>query len=261
MGLLLLAAGFAAAAPVQDGTTGAYTHTFTPANTGTYLTIVGRWGSTDAVRRFTDVLVNELSWSLDANGKVTWTASFVGLDESYGVTGVTPTFETNPVATYDGSAITLDGLGTYRWESVGLSIGNNLSDDEYVIGSRKLDDVTFGTREVMVTGTIKVGSNTPSVTDLYRAAVYGSKTATSPITSDPYHTAAAVTLASRKLVGTSATRRHGMLATMPDVVLSGFPLEGSGADRLTVDLEGRAVKGPGNVLTIDLTNDRATQYV
>ena len=160
IGYLLLGAGFTAAAPVQDAATGAYTHTFTPANTGTYLSILSRWGSTAAVRRFSDCLVSELSICLDAGGKVTWSASFVGVNEEI-VAGVTPTFETGPVGNYEGSAVVLDTLGTYRFESVGLAIANNLSDDEWVIGSRKLDDVTFGNREVTMTGTVKVGTSPP----------------------------------------------------------------------------------------------------
>lgn len=261
-GLLLLAAGFTAAAPVQDAATGAYTHTFSP-GAPKYLSLLTRWGNTDAVRRFSDVLVNELTVSLDANGKATWSASMIGRREEYGVAGVTPTFETSPVANYRGSSVTLDALGTYRFESTELGIANNLSDDEYVIGSRVLDDVTMGAREVTFSGTIKVGDNSPSVTDLYRAAVFGSKTATdsNDAGSDPYHSAAAVTFGSTKLVGTSTTKRFGLTATMPDVVLAGFPLEGSGADRLTVDVEGRALKGAGAVVSFDLVNDRSTQYV
>lgn len=261
-GFLLLGAGFAAAAPVQDGVTGAWTHTFTPGSTPKYLTVLTRYGSTAAIRKFSDVLVDELSWSLDANGKVTWSASLIGRREEYGVAGITPTYETSPVADYAGSAVTLDGLGTYRFESVELGVANNLSDDEYVIGSRQLDDVTYGAREVTFGGTVKVGDNTPVLTDLYRAAVFGSKTATdsSTATSDPYHSSAAVTFGSRKLVGTSITKRFGMTATIADLVLNGFPLESSGADRLAVDLEGRALKGAGPVVSIDLVNDRGTVY-
>lgn len=259
-GYLLLGAGFSAAAPVQDATTGAWTHTFTPATAGTYLTLVGRWGSTDAVRRFSDVLVNELSLSVDAGGIVTWSADCLGTTELWGVPAVTPTYETNPVANAFGSAVSFDGLGTYRFESQSVTIANNLSDDELVIGSRLLDDVTYGAREVTVGGRIKVGNNSPSVTDLYRAAVYGSKTATGPTSADPYHSAAALTFGSTKLVGTSTTKRHSLVATIPDLTISGFPLEGSGADRLGVDIEGRALKGAGPVVTIDLVNDRGTIY-
>lgn len=259
LGFLLLGAGFAAAAPVQDAATGAYTHSFTPASAFTYLTIVSRWGS-GPVRRFVDCLVDEITFSIDANGKGQFTATFIGLDESYGVTGVTPVFETSPVATYDGSAVSLDGLGTYRFESVECGIANNLSDDEWVIGSRKLDDTTAGSREVTFGGTIKRGSGSPAVEDLYRAAVYGSKTATQPGDSTPYHSAAAVTIGARKLVGTSTTKRFGAVVTIPDLVLAGFPLEASGADRLTVDIEGKAYKGAGAVCTVDLVNDRSTQY-
>jgi hypothetical protein len=261
IGYLLMAAGFTPAAPVAEaGATGAYTHTFTPSNTAVYLTILGRWGSTDAVRQFSDCLVDEFSISLDANGKATWTASIVGAVEEFGVAGVTPTFETSPVANYEGSAVTFDELGTYRWESIEFSVANNLSDDEFVIGSRTLDDVTFGAREVTLGGTVKVGNNTPSVTALYRAAVYGSKTATEPGNADPYHTSSVLTFGSRKFVGTSAAKRFGLTATMPDVVLGGFPLESSGAERLSASIEGRALKGAAPVVTIDLVNAKATAY-
>lgn len=260
-GFLLLAAGFTTSAPVQDAATGAWTHTFVPGNTQKYLTVTTRYGSS-TVRRFSDVLVDEISWSLDANGKATWSASLIGRREEFGVTGITPTYETSPVADYAGSAITLDALGTYRWESIELTIANNVSDDEYVIGSRQLEDMTPGERVVTVGGTIKVGDNVPAVTDLYRAAVFGSKTGTDSATAgaSPYHTAAAITLASAKFIGTSVTKRFGMIATIPDLVLAGFPLEQSGADRLTVEIEAEAFKAAGNLISIDLQNDRATIY-
>lgn len=259
-GLLLLAAGFAAAAPVQDGATGAWTHVFTPSSVFKYLTLATRWGLTDAVRVISDALVDSFSFSLDANGKVTWSASFIGRTESYGGAAVTPTYETAPIANYGGSAVTFDGLGTYKFESLGFSVANNMSDDEYVIGSRILDDMTPGAREVGMSGDIKVGANSPSITDLYRAATYGSKTATGPGGSDPYHTAAALTFGSTKKVGTSITKFYGLTATIPDMVLNGFPLEASGADRLMASIEAKAYKGAGQVVTLDLVNDRATQY-
>lgn len=259
VGLLLKAAGFQPGAPVQDAATGAWSHTFVP-STFTYLTVEGRWGNTDAIRRFSDVLVNEFSVNLEANGKASWSASLLGSQESWQGTPSVPTFETDPIANYAGSAVTLDGLGTYRFESVGLTIANNLSDDEYVIGSRFLDDVTPGGREVTMSGTIKVGNNTPKVTDLYRAAVYGSKAATAPGGSDPYHSAGAITFGNPRLIGTSILKRFGMIATIPDLVLSGFPLEASGEDRLTVDIEGRAYKGAGDVLSVVLQNSKATPY-
>lgn len=260
IGYLLMAAGFAPAAPVQDGVTGAWTHTFTPTNTLNYLTMLIRWGNAGVVRKMSDCLVNEFSLSLDANGKVTWSASIIGCVEVADVAGMVPTYETVPVANYAGSAVTLNGLGTYRWESMGLSINNNLSDDEWVIGSRSLDDVTGGAREIEVTGTVKVGNNTPSITDLYKAAVYGSIAATGPGGSDPFHTDSALTFGSTKFVGTSITKRHGLKATVPDLVIQGFPLEASGSDRLTIDITGRAYKGVSPSVTIDLTNDRGTIY-
>lgn len=259
--LLLLAAGFTTSgAPTQDATTGAYTHTLTPSTTLTYLTIETSWGNARAVRRFVDCLVNELTISLDANGKATWSASIIGRTEAWQGSPSTPTYETDPVANYAGSAITLDGLGTYKWESVELAIRNNLSDDEWVIGSRTLDDITPGSREVELSGTIKAGTNNPSVTDLYRAAVYGTKAATAPGGSDPYHTSAAVTFGSTRLVGTSTTVKYGATFTIPDGVLAGFPLEESGADRIAADVSVKALKGAGNVVTATVSNAFATDY-
>jgi len=42
--------------------------------------------------------------------------------------------------------------------------------------------------------------------------------------------------------------------------MAGFPLEASGSDRLTVDVEAKAYKGAGAVVSIDLSNDRSTIY-
>jgi len=259
-GLLLLAAGFTSAAPTQDGTTGAWTHVFTPALTGSYLTIETRWGSTDAIRRFSDCLVDSLSVSLDANGRATYSASLIGTTESWQGTPAVPVYETDAVADYKGSAVTFDALGTYKFESVEVSIANNLSSDEFVIGSRMLDDVTFGAREVSMTGTIKAGANTPSVTDLYRAAVYGAKAATAPGGADPYHSAASVTFGSDKFAGTSVTKRFASIFAIPDLVMNGFPLEASGSDRLSLDLDCRAYKGAGNIVDVTLQNTRGTAY-
>ncbi len=261
-GLLLMGAGWVPSAPVQDGTTGAYTHTFTPGGTAdlTYLTIETRWGSTNAIRRASDCLVNEIGLSVDAGGRATFTASVIGTNEAFQATATVPTYETEPTASWDGSAVTLDGLGTYRFETCSFSMANALSDDEWVIGSRRLDDVTAAGRDLTFTGRIKTGNNTPSVTDLYRAAVYGSKTATTAGGSDPYHSSAAVTFGSTRKVGTSTTVFAGATVTMPDVVLNGFPLEASGDDRLSVEVNGRAYKAAGHLATIDLRNAFATNY-
>lgn len=258
--LLLMGAGFTFGAPVQDGVTGAYTHPMTDAP-ATYLTVETSFGANRAVRRFSDVLVNELTISLEAGGKGTFSASCIGRTEAWQAAPTTPTFETTPAATWDASAITLDGLGTYRWESIELSIANNLSDDEWTIGARTLEDVTPMTREVTLGGTIKVGNNSPAITDLYRAAVYGSKTATGPgATEVVYHSSASLVVQSGRLIGTSTTHRFGYTFTAPDLVLTGVPLDASGNDRLTVDLEGRVLKGAGDIITGEVRNDVATGY-
>lgn len=257
--LLLLGTGFTFAAPTQDGVTGAYTHVGTLGSTLTWLTAETSYGAGRAVRRFSDLLVGELNATLDANARAMFEANLVGITEAWQGGTSAVTYDTDPVADTNGSAITLDTLGTYKWESVGVHIANSVSDDEHVVGVRSLDDVTPGAREVTMTGTIKVGANTPSVTDLYRAAVYGSKTATAPGLDGPYHTSGNVVLGHRKFAGTSTTVRYGHTVAFADLVISGFPLEASGDDRLAVEIECRAVGNPECTWTV--RNAQATQYV
>lgn len=265
LGYLLLAAGFEeATGPVQDGTTGAWTHTFTPAATGPkWLTVEASWGRNRAIRRFSDVLVNELALAVAGNELATMSVDFLGMGETWQASPSVPVFPAvDPIGSYLGSAVTLDGLGSYRLTECEWTLANNLSDDEYVIGSRGLVDITPGQRDVRFTGTLRVNPAAPGpVTDLYRAAMYGSKTATTPGTDDPYHTSAVLTFGSRKFVGTSTTVRYGVKVTMPDVVLNAFPLEGSGADVIEASIEGVAFKGASPVSTIELYNNVGTTYV
>jgi hypothetical protein len=265
LGYLLLAAGFEeASGPVQDGTTGAWTHTFTPAATGPkFLTLESAWGRNRAIRRFSDCLVNELSLAVAGNDWVTATVDFLGINEAWQASPSVPVFPAvDPIGTYIGSAITLDTLGTYRLTDLEWTLANNLSDDEYVVGKRSLVDITPGQREVGFTGTLRLDGSAPAqVTDLYRAAMYGDKAATAPSLDGPYHTSATLVFGSRKLVGSSTTVRYGMEVSMPDVVLNAFPLEGSGADVIEASIEGNAFKGASPVSTIKLYNTVGTTYV
>lgn len=259
--LFLQSLGFTFAAPVEVGAgSGAYRHTGTLSQGApTWLAFETSWGLQRAVRRFTDCLLDELVLSVEADGDATFTASVVGIGEAW---QGSPTVVTVPAAdargNYIGSAVTLDGLGTYRWASVEAAIRSGLSTDEFVVGSRLLDDVTPGQREIVLSGSVRLGNNTPSLTDLYRAAVYGSKSATSTAsTLEPYSTSAAVTFGSNRFIGTSNAERYRAVLTMPSAVLRGFPLDADGDDPLEVDLELRAM---GTGVTVDVYNARSTAY-
>jgi hypothetical protein len=264
LGLLLLAAGFEEADdPVEDGSTGAFTHTFTPAETPTFLTVEGSWGTNRAVRRWTDVLVNELGLSVAGNDYAMMSADLLGIGESWQASPVTPVFvKPDPIGHFLGSAVELDGIGTFRFTETELTIAANLSDDEFVIGRRELVDITPGALEVSGTGVIRLDGAAPAqLTDLYRAAMYGDPAATSPTEGEPYHTSATWTFGSRRLVGTSTTLRYGVTVECPDVVVAAFPLEGSGADVVEASLELHAFdNGTAPIATITLVNARGTKY-
>lgn len=265
LGYLLLALGFEELAdPVQDGVTGAYEHTFTPSTSGpSFLTLESAWGRNRAIRRFSDVVLNELGLSVSGNEAATMSLDFLGLAEEWRASASAPTYPTpDPRATYLGSRVVLDGLGSYRFTETEVTIANNASDDEAVLGQRTMVDTTMGGREVTGSGTIRLDGSAPAqVTELYRAAMYGSKTATAPQGSEPYHTSATVTIGSPKLIGTSTTHRYGLDIVMPDVVVNAFPLEGSGADVIEASIEWQAFAGDDPIATLVLRNARATKYV
>lgn len=261
LGTFLLMAGFVESpAPVQEATTGAWTHTFIP-GAFTYGTIETAWGRNRAVRRVSDCLVDELEFSTAGNEFATMTASILGLAEAWQASPSVPTFAAlDSMGNYLGSAITLDGLGTYRASDMSLTIANNISNDEEVVGQRALADITPGRREIGFSLNIKPQGTAANVTDLYRAAAYGGKALTAPGDAEPYHTSAVLTFGSRKLIGTSTANRYSVEFTMPDVVLDAFPLEGSGDDPIEAQVEGLAFAGTSSVTSIKLRNSRATAY-
>lgn len=261
LGHLLGAAGFQQqGAPAQEATTGAWEHTFVP-GAPTYLTLETAWGRNRLIRRVSDVLIGNLELTVAGDEFCTFTAEFLGLREGVQASPSVPTFVREPAGTALGSGVVLDGLGTYRLSDMSMTIENNLSDDEVVIGQRELADITPGRREVGFSGTIKPQGAAAIVTDLYRAAVYGSKTATAPVTTgDVFHTSAELTFGAPRLIGTSTTRRYGLMATLPDVVLEGIALDASGDDPIEAAITGHALAGASPVATLKLRNGRATAY-
>lgn len=263
-GHFLLALGFTAPAPVQDAATGAWTHTFTPSASGfTWYTLETNWGRNRAIRRYIDAVLNSLELSVAGDDWVTAGMEWLALTETWQASPSVPTYASpDPIGTFLGSKIVLDGLGTYRLSEMSATIANNFTNDEAVVGQRSLVDLTPKRRDVTFSGNVKINPAAPTgVTDLYRAALWGSKTATAVSdTAEPYHTSATLTFGSPKLVGTSTTVRYGVELALPDVVLSAFPLGGSGDDVTEATIEGRAVKGAAAVSTIKLFNARGTQY-
>jgi hypothetical protein len=263
-GHFLLALGFTESpAPVQDGVTGAWTHTFIPGTALTWYTLETNWGRNRAIRRYIDAVINSLEVSVSADDWVTLTQEWLALTETWQASPSVPTYAAiDPAGTALGSKITLDSLGTFRLSEMACTIANNFTNDEAVIGQRSLVDLTPKRRDVTFSGGLKINPASPAgLTDLYRAALWGSKTATAVSdVAEPYHTSAVLTFGSPKLIGTSTTVRYGIEITLPDVVLSAFPLEGSGDDVTEATIEGRALKGAAAVSTIKVFNGRSTAY-
>lgn len=264
IGLLLLGLGFVESGAPVALTGGGYAHTFVP-RTGdpTFLTLESAWGRNRAIRRFTDVLVGNLELSVSADDRVTFSSEVVGIGESWQATPSVATFaKPDPTGTFIGSGIILDSLGTYRAQELSVTVENNLSDDETAIGQRSIVDVTPGSLEVTGSATMRFNPSVPGqLTDLYRAALYGSKTATTPQAGEPYHTAATFTFGTKVKLPSNTTDFWGLDVVLPDVVLSAFPLESSGDDVIEADIEFTAYdNGTDPIVKFVLRNNRSTAY-
>lgn len=264
IGLLLLGLGFVESGAPVALTGGGYAHTFVP-RTGdpTFLTMESAWGRNRAIRRFTDVLVGNLELSVSADDRATFSSEVVGIGEAWQATPSVATFaKPDPTGTFLGSAVTLDSLGTYRAQELSVTVENNLSDDETAIGQRSIVDVTPGSLEVTGSLTARFNPAVPGqLTDLYRAALYGSKTATAPQSGEPYHTSATFTFGAPVKLPSNATDRWGLDVVLADVVLSAFPLESSGDDVIEADIEFTAYdNGTDPIVKFVLRNNRSAAY-
>jgi len=259
--LFLLAGGFVeSGAPTEpEPGTGAYRHQFVFGD-ATYLTLMSAWGANRVVRQWQDVLVDSLTLATEADGDTTLSATVLGASEVIVAAEevAVPTAPANDAkGAWKGSAVVFNDLGTYRWSQAQVALNNNLSSDEYVLGKATLDGMTPGERELVLSGTIRLGSDDPSVTALYRAGVFGDPDAVTSTDADPYITSGAVTFGSGRKIGTSTTQRYRSVWTMPSLTLRPFALEQSGADTLEVSVEARAY---GSGVTVDVYNARAGAY-
>jgi len=228
----------------------AYEHTFTPAATLPWYTILERISETYETFRTTDCKVNSLELTCDANDYLKATAEIFGITPESDVSIGSPSPETTPPFLYGGATITIDG-SSFLPKTVGISLTNNLEDDDFRVGSLYRGDLSEKRRELTLSATIR-----PANSDLFKKAVWGSATA-SLAQNTKSNIAVTYKWESYEVIGTTAYKYRLELA-IPVAVIVPFRTEPSGDDILEHDLEIQAAKGTDSLVTVTLRNSKTS---
>ena len=132
---LLLGATLGAETTTQVGTTTAYDHEFTPADTLIPLSIeVGRDVASAASKafRYSGCEINTLALSCDINSILKAEFGILGKDETE-ETAATPSYSTKLPYVYTMGTVKIDSTAVAYVKSVTLNLNNNLYADRYVL--------------------------------------------------------------------------------------------------------------------------------
>ena len=252
-GLLAYAAMGSCTSSGIDGSN-SYGHTFRLENQLVPLSIEKNVGDGLEVFGYTDCKVNTLSLSATAGELVTGSVEIIGTDETSGKTNQAETYETAPIFTYAGGTVTLDGVVTSVKE-VSLELNNNIVDDDYRLGSRKLGSLVEKRREVSAKITI-----VPQDSSTYKKAVYGSGTATTTSGSQLTYTGSLdLHFESATGIPNTASTKYSMDINIQKAVFRAAPLPISGDDMIIEELDMLPVQGTTeDEFTIAIRNTTAS---
>lgn len=221
-------------------TTGGFTNTLTPLDSGTlpYLSVEENIGGSLETYQYTDTVVNSLHLETDANGYLMATAGLIAAKQTAGATKTgAPIFDQTPMIVGTNVTVTYNSV-TLPAKSFSLDINNNFEDDDYRLGSFFIGDLTAKRREVTAGFGIRESSSA-----LWRQAVYGTSGATTPggittknqlvITCQTYEDLAGVT---------GPTAKGSITITIPKFALTPYTLEASADDIIESDIEGQALR-------------------
>lgn len=243
------------AAPVTA--TGVVTHTVTPSDAAAlpYIGIEEAIGASMETFNYTDSVVNTLHIEADANGYLMGTASFIAAKQTAGNTRTpSPLFDNTPMFVGSNITVTYNSV-TLKAKSFSLDINNNFEDDDFQLGSFYLNSLVPKRREVTASFSVREAD-----ISLWRTAVYGSPSATSPggVTNKQ---ALVITFSSYDDIpgGTPATKYTATI-TIPKFALTPYALSVSGDDIIDDDIDGQALRpSPGTpIMTVVAKTDALT---
>lgn len=253
LGYLLLSAMGAVTSSGIAGQTGAYGHTFTFQNNVIPLSIEKKIGDGLENLGYIDSKVNSLHFECAAGEYVNGSAEILSLDEVAGKTNQTTTFGTDPVFTYDGGSVTLEGTAI-SVKKLSIDINNNLVDDDFRIGSRKLQSSEEKRRELAASLDI-----VPTNYNTFRKTYYGSTSATTASgtgVQDIYTGSLFVKFLSAKSIANGLTQKYELEINIPKALFRAAPLPVSGDEMIVETLEMLPLKGTQDIGTIVIRNGK-----
>lgn len=247
-GLLLLGATGAVTSSGINGD--AKGHLFTFENDLIPLSIEKRVGDGLEVFAYTDTKINTLRIECAAGELATGSAEVIAITEESDIAESVESFETAPIFTWAGGSITIDSE-EIPVKNFSFEINNNLVDDDFRIGQRKLGSLTEKRRELTASFDI-----VPLTSDTYKKAVYGS-TGASSVSGNQQTFSAAVHIKLESADGVyvpGTSQKYEFELDIPKAIFRSAPLPTSGDDLIVQTLEMLPIKGTEAIATIVLRN-------
>lgn len=245
--MLVVASGF------SDSVSGAgpYTHTLTPTDALPWSTFEKNVADQICLQ-YIDAVMNDFQVKATKNDLAQLEGNILATTEKK-ITATSPTEETAPLLRFDQAVVTFDGGVTLPFENITFGFHNNCSNDEFVLGSRKLYDITPRRRDLNFEGVIKFDPT------LYRKVYYGSGTATE-IGTALYEVTNTTIVFTSDIIAGGATP-FSVTITIPRMSLQTYVIPQGEDKPIWVPLKAEPLKASGsNICTIVVVNDIATQY-
>lgn len=219
--------------------TGVNTHTITPSDASQlpYLSVEERIGSGLETYNYTDCVVNTFHLEADANGYLMGTAGLIAAKQIAGATPTaTPTWDNSPMIVGTNITLTYGGV-TLPAKSFSIDVNNNFEDDDFRLGSFYVGDLTPKGREITASFSIREKDSS-----MWREAVYGLNTATSPggLTQKKELVISCSTY--EDIVGSTPLTKSSITLTIPNFTLTPYALAASGDDIIESDIDGQAFR-------------------
>jgi hypothetical protein len=233
------------------------THVINTADQLPWLSIEEQIANAYEVFNYTDVKVNNLSFSVVAKGFFEGSLDLVGITQT---AGNTPTAlanrvtDTSPAQVGTAILVTYNGI-TLPAKELKFDVKNNLEVDDERLGQFTVGDVTEKRRDI--TMTVKVR---PADSTLWRQAVYGSPSAVSPQGS-PVVSPVVITVPTWENIGTT-TVPYKLAITVPSGSIKPFKLAPSHDSVLENDFEIQAFRpNPAvDIITATVTNGQTKTF-
>jgi hypothetical protein len=233
------------------------THVITPADTLPWITVEERVSVGFESFQYTDAQVNSLRLEADATGFLMGTASLAALSQTSGFTEQTdPAWDTSPMIVGSQIEVSFNGSPFLGAKSMNFEINNNMELDDFNLGSIFVADMTPKRREVRAGITYR-----PQDADLWRGAMYGDPSYTTPQAGPAYEGPLQLRVSSIETIGDIvAGTPFSLTIDIPHAAVTPFKVNPSGDDVIQNDIEIVALR-PDNlvpIVTATIVNDLAT---